>query len=264
MLWDAETGRMLMKWLHKAPVRCVEFSFGEKSFLAVTDAVLQQKATIFLYEMEKDVRDLQPKPYMEIVSKSEGKIIQASWGPLNKYIIAVGGGAVHLYDPKNGQVIQKLTDHTKDVMCIAWNPTRTLFLTCSKDHDAHLYDADTFERIKTYNTGRPVNACALSPTRHELILGGGQDAISVTTTRVDSAQFKVKFFNAVFEEEVGAVAGHFGPVNALAYFPDGKGFVSGGEDGFVYIYHFDPEYFSKFNVDDNGENKEKKPAAAQK
>jgi len=47
----------------------------------------------------------------------------------------------------------------------------------------------------------------------------------------------------IFEEELGSVPGHFGPVNVLSYSPDGKGFASGGEDGFVRLHHFDKEYF---------------------
>ncbi len=38
--------------------------------------------------------------------------------------------------------------------------------------------------------------------------------IIVTCTLVDGAQ--------VFEEEIGGVKGHFGPINALAFNPDGR------------------------------------------
>jgi len=37
--------------------------------------------------------------------------------------------------------------------------------------------------------------------------------------------------------------GHFGPVNALTFSPDGKGFASGGEDGYVRLHHFDKSYY---------------------
>ena len=45
-------------------------------------------------------------------------------------------------------------------------------------------------------------------------------------------------------EEIGKVKGHFGPINTLAFHPSGKGYTSGGEDGYIRIHDFDPSYFS--------------------
>ncbi|GKD04071.1 eukaryotic translation initiation factor 3 subunit I-like protein, partial [Tanacetum coccineum] len=47
----------------------------------------------------------------------------------------------------------------------------------------------------------------------------------------------------ILQEEIGGVKGHFGPINALAFNPDGRSFSSGGEDGYVRLHHFDPDYF---------------------
>jgi len=88
-----------------------------------------------------------------------------------------------------------------------------------------------------------VNGVSISPARDHVILGGGQSAESVTTTRLDSSQFKVRFFHTIYETELGSVPGHFGPVNVLAFSPDGHSFASGGEDGFVRLHHFDDSYF---------------------
>lgn len=37
--------------------------------------------------------------------------------------------------------------------------------------------------------------------------------------------------------------GHFGPINTLAFHPNGKQYTSGGEDGYVRIHNFDKSYF---------------------
>ena len=42
--------------------------------------------------------------------------------------------------------------------------------------------------------------------------------------------------------------GHFGPINSVAFHPDGKSFSTGGEDGYVRIQAFDPTYFD-FELD---------------
>jgi translation initiation factor 3 subunit I len=93
------------------------------------------------------------------------------------------------------------------------------------------------------------------------LLGGGQEAMSVTTTSLRQGKFETRFWHKIFEEEVGRVKGHFGPVNtyvefltspdycflrysnSIAVSPSGSCYASGGEDGFVRVHHFDDSYF---------------------
>jgi translation initiation factor 3 subunit I len=50
------------------------------------------------------------------------------------------------------------------------------------------------------------------------LLGGGQEAMSVTTTAGKVGKFETRFFHLVYEEEFGCVKGHFGPINACEYY----------------------------------------------
>ncbi len=59
-----------------------------------------------------------------------------------------------------------------------------------------------------------------------MLLGGGQEAMSVTTTAGKVGKFDARFHHLVFEEELGRVKGHFGPINTVAFHPDGKGLVN--------------------------------------
>ena len=76
-----------------------------------------------------------------------------------------------------------------------------------------------------------------------VVMGGGQEAMEVTTTSTRIGKFEARFFHAAYEEEFGRVKGHFGPINCVAFHPDGKSYSSGGEDGYVRIHYFDPHYF---------------------
>ncbi len=58
--------------------------------------------------------------------------------------------------------------------------------------------------------------------------------------------FEIRLCNLIHQEEIGKIAGHFGPVNALAFYPDGRGFVSGGEEGIIRLFRFDKKYFDDF------------------
>ena len=97
----------------------------------------------------------------------------------------------------------------------------------------------SFTRL--YNTPKP---------RSQVALVGGQDAADVTMTADAAGGFETHFFHKIYEEEFGTVRGHFGPVNSVAVAPDGKSFVTGGEDGFVRLQHFDLDYLAtKFIAD---------------
>ena len=65
------------------------------------------------------------------------------------------------------------------------------------------------------------NACVYVLCQ-QVVLGGGQEAREVTTTTTKAGKFDARFYHLVFEEEIGRVKGHFGPINSLAFHPDGK------------------------------------------
>jgi len=248
-LWQVETGREVMSWHHKAPVRSVSFATGDKQFLTVTDQVFGFMPSIYIWDISSDAR-IVSKPILEIPGRNESKILHALWGSLNENVItACEDGTIRVYDVRNGDQVKVIAEHSKAVMSIAYNKSKTLFVSASKDGTSKLFDAKTYKCLKTYQTGRPINSASISPDdEYEVvILGGGQSAESVTTTRVDSAQFRVRFYHTIYQEELGSVQGHFGPVNSLAFRPDGRGFASGGEDGYVRVHHFDRSYFSAFS-----------------
>lgn len=88
-----------------------------------------------------------------------------------------------------------------------------------------------------------MNSAAISPIRNHVLLGGGQEARDVTTTSTKQGKFDARFYHLIFEEEFGRVKDHFGPINSVAFHPDGKSYASGGEDGYVRVHYFDSAYF---------------------
>jgi translation initiation factor 3 subunit I len=108
---------------------------------------------------------------------------------------------------------------------------------------SQLITADELNVLKSYSTDTPLNSAALTPVKDYVILGGGQAAMDVTTTSARQGKFEARFFHKIFEEEIGRVRGHFGPLNYVAVDPQGKSYASGGEDGYVRLHHFDRGYF---------------------
>lgn len=110
-----------------------------------------------------------------------------------------------------------------------------------------LFDVN-LNQSKVYQNDRPLNSASISPTRDHIICGGGQEAMNVTTTASRAGKFEVRFMHKVLQDEIARVKGHFGPINTVHFHPQGTGYASGGEDGYVRLHHFDDDYFN-FEVD---------------
>lgn len=97
--------------------------------------------------------------------------------------------------------------------------------------------------MKTYVADTPLNTAVITPKKDYVILGGGQAAMDVTTTSARQGKFEARFYHKIFEDEIGRVRGHFGPLNTIHITPTGTAYASGGEDGYVRVHHFDKSYF---------------------
>lgn len=126
---------------------------------------------------------------------------------------------------------------------LQWSPDRTYCITSGKDKTAKIIDVNNLEVMKTYVADTPLNSASITPKKDFVILGGGQDAMGVTQTSARQGKFEARFYHKIFEEEIGRVRGHFGPLNSVAADPTGRGYASGGEDGYVRVHQFDKAYF---------------------
>lgn len=245
-LWDVKTGTQLFSFNFKSPARAVDFSVGDKLAVITTDPFMGEPSAIHVKSIAGDLSDQSGDSVM-VIKGPQGRITRAVWGPLNKTIISVGEDAtVRIWDTETGKLLKesdKEKGHQKSITSLSKSTDDTHFITGSLDKSAKLWDIRTLTIIKTYVTAAPVNAVAMSPILNHVVLGGGQDAVNVTMTDHRAGKFEAKFYDKILEEEIGGVKGHFGPINALAFNPDGKSFSSGGEDGYVRLHHFDPEYF---------------------
>ena len=88
-----------------------------------------------------------------------------------------------------------------------------------------MYDSRTLECLKTFVSGRPLNDVAVSPLMPHVMVVGGQEAVSVALSQADTSQFRVRVFHTVYQQEIATIAGHFAPVNSIAFSPDGKWLV---------------------------------------
>jgi len=243
-MWEVETGRCLFTFQHITSVRTVAFAEGDQMFLAVNDQIMGFKPEIKTYAIAADIRDQKDKSAMTINCTSQ--VLGAIWGYRNESIItAHGDGSIRVFNTETRKEVRTIPAHRKEVMSIRSNYDKTVFITASKDGSAKLFDLRSQEEIKVYETGRPINAAAVSPIMDHVIVGGGERAEDVTQSGMTTEQFKVRFYHSIFGDELGSILGHFGPVNVLSFSPDGRSFASGAEDGFVRLHYFTDDYFNR-------------------
>lgn len=175
-------------------------------------------------------------PRLEIAVDDLDKATCLGWTVVNEHILAgYDSGNMIKYDVETGREVQRVKFHEDRVNSLSFNKDKTLFITASKDTTSKLVDPVNLQVIKTFSTERPVNAAVINPIKPHVLLGGGQDAMSVTVTAAGQGKFETRFFHYVYEEEFGRVKGHFGPVNALGIHPQGLSYASGAEDGYAII-----------------------------
>eukprot|EP00960_Hanusia_phi_P065456 766099-Hanusia_phi.AAC.3 len=240
-IWDVETGKVLRELKTQAGNRCASFATGDKRIAVLTDQWGDQPCCIQIFDTESG-----EGPVMRIpMDVGVAKATRALWGPLNKKLLVSNeSGGLLSYDAASGECLIERCDFEQEIPDFTFSQDLMTFIVASKDHTAMLYDTETLEPIRKYVSDRPINSAAISPLMDHVVIGGGQDASAVTTTAGRSGRFQALFYHKIFEHEIGSVQGHFGPINSLAFNPDGRSFTSGGEDGYVRVHHFDPEYFS--------------------
>jgi translation initiation factor 3 subunit I len=244
-LWDVQSGKELYSFAHQSSVRTCGFAEGGRMILTAGDDNFGAPAAIYIYNIAEDIKDQTDEPVREMFAEGSGKQYSALWGGLNTYVIAAGeDGRIRKWNVETGQVEHEVQGHLKVIKDLKFNKDQSMFITASSDKTAKLFDSKTLECLKTYRSDRPLNAASISSCMNHVITAGGQDAMNVTVTSSKVGHFQVDFFHTVYQEYMGHVKGHFGPVNTVDFAPDGRSYASGSEDGYIRLHHFDKDYFN--------------------
>lgn len=243
-IWDVEHGSVIASLPAKSSVRTCNFSYSGNQAAYSTDKAMGQNSELFIIDVRTADASLADQDPILRIPMLQSKITSMLWGPLDETIITGhDNGQISIWDIRKSRELNSVNDHTAGINDMSMYKDGTMFVTASKDSSAKLFDSDSLMCLKTYKTERPVNSAAISPILDHVVLGGGQDAMEVTTTSTKAGKFDSRFFHLIYEEEFARLKGHFGPINSLAFHPDGKSYASGGEDGFVRVNTFDSTYY---------------------
>lgn len=246
MLWTAATGKALHTWEHASPVRCVAFAPGDELMACATAALMGQDSNVFIYRHSFETEKQDPEP-IQVLEGHSKTITRVQWYPTRQFILTSSEDkTIRKWDVETGAEIDCIeAAHKGDITDCQLAADGQTFVSASKDCSVKVWDFNNFKLLKTFTCEHPINSAALSPRFPHVLLGGGQEASQVTTTSGSTGKFEAKFFHLIYEDELARVKGHFGPINSVAFNPEGDSYVSGGEDGFVRLHHLDPDYLEK-------------------
>mmetsp|Transcript_228 Transcript_228/g.306 ORF Transcript_228/g.306 Transcript_228/m.306 type:complete len:352 (-) Transcript_228:117-1172(-) len=268
-LWEAQTGEKKGVFKVESSARAVNFALGDKLLLAAQDKQMGKQPAVFIYTIGKDeVTDgdynedgslrssfddeANPMKYTAKLvheEKSKINIVSAKWCDMNKTIVtAHEDGMVRKWDVETQKILKEVRACETHINSMSFSRDQTMLIAASQaDQCGKLIDAKTLKVLKTYKSNRPINAAAISPTYNQVLIGGGIQARDVALVDSRMSHFEVDFWHICYQFYMGSARGHFGPVNSIDIHPNGKSFVSGGEEGEIRLHHMDSVYVKSSN-----------------
>ncbi|THH30046.1 hypothetical protein EUX98_g4150 [Antrodiella citrinella] len=222
-LWSVQSGKCLYTWEFTTAVKRVAFSEDDEQIVCVTEQRMGYQGAIRVFRINRDGdgtdQSEEPESFFNPIG-SKAVVCAFAQTP-NLIVTGHESGKIALFDAKTGEeVLNNERAHMDVVTDLQLSVDRSYFITSSKDKTARIHDTRTLMVIKTFSTETPLNSAAIAFLKPYVLLGGGQDAMSVTTTSLRQGKFETRFWHKIFEEEVGRVKGHFGPVNTAKPYGD--------------------------------------------
>ena len=260
-IWEASNGENIHKFtIDKLPlVHSINFNYNN-DLISVGYGYrgTNSESKIDIYKFS----DLLTKkkgtePVKSILIPNKDKISKTRWFDLGKSIIATSEkGVIYKYDYESAKLLLQQKIHDNIIMDMDISPKEELILTASKDGKAKVLNPDTFDimaELFPQNPVRNINACIFNPlissddekvVKYHAFIAGGQESRDVTTTASKKGGFETLIYDCMFGEELGAILGHFGPVNSLAISSDGELLASGSEESSIRVHRINNDEYN--------------------
>ncbi|MBX6316777.1 MAG: WD40 repeat domain-containing protein, partial [Isosphaeraceae bacterium] len=144
-----------------------------------------------------------------------------SWKVINGRRPGGSDFSVRLWDLRRGRLLRTFTGHTGPVMSVAFAPDGRTAASASRDHTILLWSLDSSQPPQRLEGAAEVFGIAFSPT--------GDRLLSVSWDQAT-------LWDLATGRTIQTLAGHKGPVLALAIAPDGHSAATGGEDRTIRLW----------------------------
>jgi WD40 repeat protein len=244
-LWELAAGKMPRAWA-KHPGEVWEAAFAPDSRQAVTSG------------SEGEIRqwDVATGAVVRRLVGHAARVWTVAYSPDGR-LIASGGGsvlvnlfgdkkvkpdfAIRLWDATTGMELRRLEGHTGDVRRVRFARDGMRLVSAGFDSTVRVWAVDTGKELRCFTghqgfvefalftpDGRSVFSCEGGQIKNgQFILGENPSGIS------DHA---IRFWDVETGKEWLRLKGHFGPILSMALAPDGRHFVTSGDDQTIKVW----------------------------
>lgn len=208
-----------------------------------------------------------------IAKLGKGLIHDMQYTPDGKRLVVATSIDIWLYDAINFQPLRRLNKHKAPVMCTAFSPDGSTFVSGDNKGIIHFWDTDTLKHKQTLYTGNYVSCIAFSPDGGTLAVShfgelhthlwdvntgirkntlknvGGRQSVAYSLTYRQDGKIlasanqdnTISLWDTVTREHKHSLEGHEAAFDrrGIVFSQDGKTLVSGSWDGSIRLWDTD-------------------------
>jgi len=207
---------------HNSPVRCIAWS-PDGQWLASGD----NNRTVRLWQADGNPGS--------VLAGHFGPVVAIAWSPDGKQIVSASRGVPDPQDSRNVATLRLwgadgtsgpvLRGHTRDIVCVEWDPTSQYFASVSDDRTVRIWNRDGQSKQVFRMPNNEQRALAWSPDGKQLAVVG---------------RYSVQVLDASDGTVVSTLGGDaYLQFSALDWKPDSQRLVTIGRDGMIRIWSTD-------------------------
>lgn len=232
-LWDAESGEALHTLSHGQYVHAVAFSpDGSRFATASSDRTIR-------------ICDVESGEVLTTLTGHEDAVVSVQFSSNGQRVLSAGfDNTARLWNARTGELEQTLSGHSWWVWAAEFSPDDQRIVTTSQEGLAIVWQLDgegNYQLLTEFaKHNGPIYTAKFSPDGRSIATAGYDRRVLLwNPERVRPVDIALRLDGNVdppspFVE----LAQHDGPIRALAFSPDGKQLVSGGQDNVLRVWNF--------------------------